>query len=200
MADQFKRKVPVILNLQTTDHELSKRLIDFASGLTYALDGGMQRIAEKVFPLTPRNVRFRRKRRPADRQGLLQPVLTGSRDPRWADHRGISIFFAAWFVGFIGSGNMAAAMARLGERRRRFPVGDALHGLRFGRATALAKEVGGRAVESNEELVRESDFVILAVKPAALELVAEKPPAPRAVLLLGATPLEKLVGHFPTVP
>lgn len=56
VADQFKRSVPVILNLQTTDHELSKRLIDFASGLTYALDGGMQRIAEKVFLLTPRNV------------------------------------------------------------------------------------------------------------------------------------------------
>lgn len=56
VADQFKRKVPVILNLQTTDHELSKRLIDFASGLTYAMDGGMQRIAEKVFLLTPRNV------------------------------------------------------------------------------------------------------------------------------------------------
>jgi cell division inhibitor SepF len=56
VADQFKRSVPVILNLQTTDHELSKRLIDFASGLTYALDGGMQRIAEKIFLLTPRNV------------------------------------------------------------------------------------------------------------------------------------------------
>jgi cell division inhibitor SepF len=56
VADQFKRSKPVILNLQTTDHELSKRLIDFASGLTYAMDGGMQRIAEKVFLLTPRNV------------------------------------------------------------------------------------------------------------------------------------------------
>jgi cell division inhibitor SepF len=56
VADQFKRQVPVILNLQTADHELSKRLIDFCSGLTYALDGGMQRIAEKMFLLTPRNV------------------------------------------------------------------------------------------------------------------------------------------------
>jgi cell division inhibitor SepF len=56
VADQFKRSVPVILNLQTADHELSKRMIDFCSGLTYALDGGMQRIAEKVFLLTPRNV------------------------------------------------------------------------------------------------------------------------------------------------
>jgi cell division inhibitor SepF len=56
IADQFKDSIPVILNLQGTDTDLSKRLIDFASGLTYALDGGMQRIADKVFLLTPRNV------------------------------------------------------------------------------------------------------------------------------------------------
>ena len=56
VADQFKDDVPVILNLQSTDTDLSKRLIDFASGLTYALDGGMQRVADKVFLLTPRNV------------------------------------------------------------------------------------------------------------------------------------------------
>jgi cell division inhibitor SepF len=56
VADRFKDAVPVILNLQGVDTDLSKRLIDFASGLTYALDGGMQRIADKVFMLTPRNV------------------------------------------------------------------------------------------------------------------------------------------------
>jgi cell division inhibitor SepF len=56
VADRFKRAVPVILNLQTTETELAKRLIDFASGLTYALDGGMQKVAEKTFLLTPRNV------------------------------------------------------------------------------------------------------------------------------------------------
>jgi cell division inhibitor SepF len=56
LADRFKDGVPVILNLQSADAELSKRLIDFASGLTYALDGGMQRIADKVFLLTPRDV------------------------------------------------------------------------------------------------------------------------------------------------
>jgi cell division inhibitor SepF len=56
VADRFKDSVPVILNLQNTEHDLSKRLIDFASGLTYALDGGMQRIADKVFMLTPHNV------------------------------------------------------------------------------------------------------------------------------------------------
>jgi cell division inhibitor SepF len=56
VADKFKDSIPVILNLQSSDTDLSKRLIDFSSGLTYALDGGMQRIADKVFLLTPRNV------------------------------------------------------------------------------------------------------------------------------------------------
>jgi|SRR5450755_76093 cell division inhibitor SepF len=56
VADKFKDAIPVILNLQASDTDLSKRLIDFSSGLTYALDGGMQRIADKVFLLTPRNV------------------------------------------------------------------------------------------------------------------------------------------------
>src|SRR3982751_2628609 len=56
IADKFKQSIPVILNLQNADTELSKRLIDFSSGLTYALNGGMQRVADKVFLLTPRNV------------------------------------------------------------------------------------------------------------------------------------------------
>ena len=58
VADKFKQSIPVVLNLQSTDNDLAKRLIDFASGLTYALDGGMQRIAHKVFMLTPRNVQI----------------------------------------------------------------------------------------------------------------------------------------------
>ena len=56
VADEFKRSKPVIINLQSTDRELSKRLIDFSSGMTYALGGGMQRIAQGIFLLTPRNV------------------------------------------------------------------------------------------------------------------------------------------------
>jgi cell division inhibitor SepF len=56
IADKFKDGIPVILNLQSCEADLSKRLIDFASGLTYALEGGMQRVADKVFLLTPRNV------------------------------------------------------------------------------------------------------------------------------------------------
>jgi cell division inhibitor SepF len=56
IADKFKDATPVIVNLQSADPELSKRLIDFSSGLTYALGGSMQRVADKVFLLTPRNV------------------------------------------------------------------------------------------------------------------------------------------------
>jgi cell division inhibitor SepF len=56
VADKFKESIPVILNLQGADNDLSKRLIDFSSGLTYALDGRMARIADKVFLLTPQNV------------------------------------------------------------------------------------------------------------------------------------------------
>ena len=56
VADEFKRSKPVIINLQNSDRELSKRLIDFASGMTYALGGGMQRISQGIFLLTPANV------------------------------------------------------------------------------------------------------------------------------------------------
>ena len=56
VADEFKARKPVIINLQSTDRELSKRLIDFASGMTYALGGGMQRVSQGIFLLTPANV------------------------------------------------------------------------------------------------------------------------------------------------
>jgi cell division inhibitor SepF len=73
IADKFKDSVPVILNLQSADNELSKRLIDFSSGLTYALEGSMQRVADKVFLLTPRNVELsaEERARALDRGGFF---------------------------------------------------------------------------------------------------------------------------------
>jgi cell division inhibitor SepF len=56
LADRFKRQQPVILNLQNVDGDLSRRMVDFCSGLTYALDGHIQTVASRVFLLTPRNV------------------------------------------------------------------------------------------------------------------------------------------------
>ena len=76
IADKYKQGIPVILNLQGADTELSKRLIDFASGLTYALNGGMQRVADKVFLLTPRNVEVSAEQRAAllERGGFFNQV------------------------------------------------------------------------------------------------------------------------------
>jgi cell division inhibitor SepF len=56
IADKFKAGQPVIMNLTGTEPDLSRRLLDFASGLTYALDGGLQKVSDRVFMLTPRNV------------------------------------------------------------------------------------------------------------------------------------------------
>jgi cell division inhibitor SepF len=56
IADKFKQGTPVIMNMSLTSPDLAKRLLDFASGLTYGLDGGLQKVSEKVFMLTPHNV------------------------------------------------------------------------------------------------------------------------------------------------
>ena len=53
IADRFKAGVPVIVNLQTVERELMRRIVDFISGLTYGLGGEMEKTADKVFLLTP---------------------------------------------------------------------------------------------------------------------------------------------------
>lgn len=56
LADKFKGNQPVIMNLQGAERDLSRRLIDFASGLCYGLSGQMERVATSVYLLTPTNV------------------------------------------------------------------------------------------------------------------------------------------------
>jgi cell division inhibitor SepF len=56
VGDRLKAGQPVILNLQAVDRDLQRRLIDFSSGLAYALNGTMAKAAEHVFLLTPSNV------------------------------------------------------------------------------------------------------------------------------------------------
>lgn len=53
VGDEFKRGTPVVVNLQGLDRELVRRLVDFASGICYALDGSMEKLAPQVFLLTP---------------------------------------------------------------------------------------------------------------------------------------------------
>lgn len=56
IADKFKQGTPVILNLTAVNPDLAKRLIDFSSGLTYGLDGGLQKVSDRTFMLTPHNM------------------------------------------------------------------------------------------------------------------------------------------------
>lgn len=71
VADRFKRDQPVIVNLQGVDRDLSRRLIDFASGLCYGLDGDMERVADNVFLLTPRGAKVSDDDRRRLREGSL---------------------------------------------------------------------------------------------------------------------------------
>jgi cell division inhibitor SepF len=56
IGDKFREGFSVIMNLQSVDSDLSRRLVDFASGLAYGLGGTMQPAAEKVFLITPAGV------------------------------------------------------------------------------------------------------------------------------------------------
>lgn len=68
LADRIRERVPVVLNLRATDPDMVRRLVDFASGLTYALDGTMRKISEGVIMVLPPRVSLGReeKRRLAD--------------------------------------------------------------------------------------------------------------------------------------
>jgi pyrroline-5-carboxylate reductase len=97
-------------------------------------------------------------------------------------------------VGFVGSGNMAAAIARgwTGEFESMLFSDSG-----SGRARALAEELGGEAV-SNEEIARRADLVVLAVKPKMLEEVApELEEAREVVSVLAVVSLERLQAAFP---
>lgn len=57
LADEFNRGVPIVLDLQGQGRELSRRLIDFASGVCYVLDGSMEKVSPHVFLLVPKSAK-----------------------------------------------------------------------------------------------------------------------------------------------
>ena len=57
IADCLKGGRPVIVNLTVAERDLQRRMIDFCSGVTYALSGEMEKVADQVFLLTPTNVK-----------------------------------------------------------------------------------------------------------------------------------------------
>lgn len=56
IADHLKNKMTVVLNLETTDKETSKRMLDFMSGVTYAIEGKIKRVANDTYLITPLDV------------------------------------------------------------------------------------------------------------------------------------------------
>ena len=74
IANRLMGNQPVIVNMQSADRDLQRRMIDFCSGATYALSGGMERVADEVFLLTPSNVKVsdEERQRLAD-HGLVSP-------------------------------------------------------------------------------------------------------------------------------
>ncbi|WP_092486537.1 cell division protein SepF [Desulfoscipio geothermicus] len=56
IADNLKNRRPVIINLEQAEPGLAKRVVDFVSGATYALDGSMQKVGKGIFLFVPSNV------------------------------------------------------------------------------------------------------------------------------------------------
>jgi cell division inhibitor SepF len=69
VADNFREGVPVIVNLQDVNKDLLRRIIDFCAGLTYGLDGSMDKVGTGMYLLTPANVSVS----PEDRRRMSDP-------------------------------------------------------------------------------------------------------------------------------
>jgi len=101
-------------------------------------------------------------------------------------------------VGFAGSGNIAAAMARGWAAGDGGPEQMLFTDSGSGRAAELADEVGGEGLDSNRDLADRADLIVLAVEPNALDAVAgDAKKAPAVLSLLGATSLNRVAEAFP---
>lgn len=69
ISDKFKQFIPVIMNLQATDDTAARRLVDFASGLVYGLDGTIETVANRVYLLTPANMQVSAEERERLKEG-----------------------------------------------------------------------------------------------------------------------------------
>ena len=71
VGDLFKRRQPVILNLQNLDRDLARRLLDFASGVAYGLAGTVERVASHVYLITPADMEVSADDRRRIKEGAL---------------------------------------------------------------------------------------------------------------------------------
>ena len=69
LGDKYRDGIPVIMNLQSTDDTIARRLVDFASGLVFGLDGKIELVANRVYLLTPANMEVSAEERERLREG-----------------------------------------------------------------------------------------------------------------------------------
>jgi cell division inhibitor SepF len=69
LGERFKEGVPVIMNLQQTEDSIARRLVDFASGLVFGLEGKIELVATRVYLLTPAEVEVSAEERELLREG-----------------------------------------------------------------------------------------------------------------------------------
>lgn len=79
IADHLLNKRTVVLNLENTNKETARRLIDFLSGVAYSIDGSLKKIASNAYVITPSNVdvgdaQLRDKRQRAEQRDAEAPA------------------------------------------------------------------------------------------------------------------------------
>src|SRR3954468_12726245 len=105
-------------------------------------------------------------------------------------------------LGFAGAGNMAGAMARGWAAGPGGPESMLFCDIDAKRAEALAGQVGGQTRAGLQKVAGDCDVLVLAVKPAALEAVAQElgGQAPPLLSVLAVTPIARIAEFFPGLP
>lgn len=73
ITNHLKERKPIIVNLESVEKEVARRIVDFLSGATYALDGDIQKITNGIFLVAPNNV------------GIMGEDLTGRGGLSWGN-------------------------------------------------------------------------------------------------------------------
>lgn len=79
LSDHLKNRKQVILNFENTPKDLSRRILDFLFGATYALEGNSQQLGHDIFIFTPSNVEIARDARSIMRKHGFGSIFGGDR-------------------------------------------------------------------------------------------------------------------------
>lgn len=75
IADNLRKRCPVVINFEKADDDVAKRIVDFVSGVTYALDGGMQKVGRDIFLCVPSNVSVNKESHGYSEFSVTEPLV-----------------------------------------------------------------------------------------------------------------------------